>query len=434
MIYPAGRTLALMLACMPVAYAVAALRPDIWWVGLIPVGALLLACVADLLFLRGIVDIGVSAPRYGEIGQPIEFLVTANVDPLPARCELSLEAGEGFALQGAAMREAEVGAGRAAARWTLTPLLRGPKRPGIVRLRRGGPLGLVWRQKTHTPDTTIGIIEDISAIRSPAVQHMLRDAQIGIEARTQRGEGREFNALVEYAPGMDRRAIDWKRSAHHTSLVAREYRTERNNQIVFAVDCGRSMIAPLDGIPRLDRAISAALVAAYAALKIGDKAAFYAFASRPEQATPFVRDTREFARLQRAAADVEYRHQETNFILGLTALGTRLQQRSMIIIFSEFSDEPSAHQMSRVARRLLDRHLVLFVSWDDLDLTHAMERVPDSVEDISKSVTAHRLVRERRAALQRLRQVGVRVLEGSHKDAPVRLVDAYLRMKREAVI
>ena len=56
----------------------------------------------------------------------------------------------------------------------------------------------------------------------------------GMIAQLARGEGSDFDTLVDFRTGMDRRAIDWKQSARHMKLLAKQYRTERNNQIVFA--------------------------------------------------------------------------------------------------------------------------------------------------------------------------------------------------------
>src|SRR3546814_2262300 len=70
---------------------------------------------------------------------------------------------------------------------------------------------------------------------------------------------------------MDRRAIDWTAAASHRKLFAKEYRVERDNRVVLAIDGGRTMAEPVDGLPRVDRAVSAALLLAYAGLKLGDR-------------------------------------------------------------------------------------------------------------------------------------------------------------------
>ena len=69
-------------------------------------------------------------------------------------------------------------------------------------------------------------------------------------------------------------------------LVAKEYRTERNNNIVMALDAGRAMCEPLAGLPRIDRAVSAALLTAFVALKDGDRVGLFAFDSKPRAVEP----------------------------------------------------------------------------------------------------------------------------------------------------
>ncbi len=196
-------------------------------------------------------------------------------------------------------------------------------------------------------------------MRSPVLQAFLRDAQFGLIARRIRGEGTQFEALREYEPGMDRRRIDWKSSARQTRLYARENESERNNQIVFAFDCGQAMCEPVDGLPRIDRAVSAALTASYVALKGGDRVALFGFGQRPELFTPFVTDARQFHRLQTAAAALDYRPAEPNFTLALATLGLKLARRSLMVLFSDFTDPTSAELMVESVGRLVQRHLVL---------------------------------------------------------------------------
>ena len=106
----------------------------------------------------------------------------------------------------------------------------------------------------------------------------------------------------------------------HTRLHARENESERNNQIVFAFDCGQAMCEPVDGLPRLDRAVTAALTSAYVALKSGDRVALFGFARHPQILTPFVSETRAFRRLQAAAAGLDYHATEPNFTLALALI------------------------------------------------------------------------------------------------------------------
>src|SRR5205085_9342535 len=138
----------------------------------------------------------------------------------------------------------------------LTAERRGTARLATIWLRWRGPLGLVWKQGARALDQYVLIVPDIRPVRDKGIQMANREALYGQKAQLQIGEGAEFEALAAYRQGMDRRAIDWKQSARHASLIAKEYRTERNNNILMALDAGRVMSEPFAGQPRIDRAVS----------------------------------------------------------------------------------------------------------------------------------------------------------------------------------
>ncbi|WP_373487066.1 DUF58 domain-containing protein, partial [Blastomonas sp.] len=290
--------------------------------------------------------------------------------------------------------------------------------------------GLGWRQAASACDVEVAIMPNIAAVRAPALQVFLREALFGILARQLRGEGSEFEALVEYQPGFDRRAIDWKGSARHAKLLAREYDTERNNQIVFALDSGSDMCEPVASLPRIDRAVSAALLTSYVALKAGDQVRLFSFAARPERATPFVSGSRNFHRLQAEAANIDYRFEESNYTLALSTLAAQLQRRSLIVVFTDFTDPTSAELMLESVGRLIDRHLLLFVAMEDEELVSIIDQPPGSADDVAQSVTAAGLLAQRRLVITRLRHLGIEVIEGRHDEIGSRLMNAYLKIKR----
>uniref|UniRef100_UPI0025F64774 DUF58 domain-containing protein n=1 Tax=Novosphingobium sp. Chol11 TaxID=1385763 RepID=UPI0025F64774 len=279
---------------------------------------------------------------------------------------------------------------------------------------------------------------DITPVRSPGLQIFLRDAQFGMVARRIRGEGTEFEALAEYEPGMDRRRIDWKSSARHARLYAKEFETERNNQMVFAFDCGQTMCEPVDGrggsAARIDRAITAALTTAWVALKAQDRIALYGFAARPQVLSPFVTEPRDFQRLQRAAAALDYTAEEPNFTLALASLAARLGRRSLIVVFSDFTDPTSAELMIENLTRLTQRHLVMFVVMADAELGGIVDAPVTDLQQAAMAVTASTLLRQRALVLQRLRRCGIEVIEAPHALIGTRLLDAYLAVKRKGSI
>jgi uncharacterized protein (DUF58 family) len=278
------------------------------------------------------------------------------------------------------------------------------------------------------------ISPDIRPVREKSAQLINRDAHHGLVPQLQVGEGAEFEALTDYRQGMDRRSIDWKTSARHTMLIAKEYRTERNNHIVMAVDGGRVMCEPLGGVPRIDRAVSAALLTAFVALKDGDRVGLFAFDSRPRVSSRPISGERAFTLLQRVAAGIDYSAHETNYTLGMATLAGSLNRRSLIVVFTEFADTISAELMLEAIGTLLKRHLVLFVVFRDEELEAFTTAEPAGPEDISRAVTAAGLLRERRLVLTRLRHLGVHVIEAAADTAGPALVSAYLDLKRRNLL
>ena len=432
---PTARSVALTALAAPVAFVIAATAPSAWVIAPAAGLALLALVLLDGAVAGRLVDHRLVAPGNCEVGEPFELAILASLQSRVGghapRAALSFDPRLGEGGRGELRLEPVDGqSGGWSGKIMLAANRRGTAIIDSLWLRWSGPLGLGARQVLIPLEHEVRIWPDLSPVRSPLLQTYLRDAEIGLIARRVRGEGTQFESLTEYESGMDRRRIDWKSSARQTRLFARENESERNNQIVFAFDCGQAMCEPIDGLPRIDRAVSAALTASYVALKGGDKVSLFGFARQVELMTPFANQPRSFHRLQSAAAALDYHSEEPNFTLGLATLASRLKRRSMIVLFSEFTDTTSAELMIESIARLVQRHLVLFVTLEDVELSALAGGEPDTVGDIAVAVTADSLARQRALVLERLRQMGVDVIEAPWEAITYNLMDRYLQIKR----
>ncbi len=432
-IVPTQRAALLIALLAPIGLIIASAAPPAWIAAPALAVLLLLLVLVDATLAGRFEDLRVIAPNDCEVGEQAEAIVLADIaggfaSKVQASIELDPRLAPGGRLDLTLARDPGTGAleGKSA----FAPSRRGSGSLSRVWLRWQGPLGLGAQQRMIETDVPVRVWPNLSAIRSPALQAFLRDSSFGMVARRMRGEGTQFEALADYQPGMDRRRIDWKSSARHSQLYAKEYEAERNNQIVFAFDCGQAMCEPIAGQPRIDRAVSAALATAYVALKGGDRVSLFGFAARPELATPFVSNPRDFRRLQEAAVGLDYCAQEPNFTLALATLSGRLQRRSLIIVFSDFTDPTSAELMVESVARLVKRHMVLFVTMADEELEGLAAAPPDAMSDLAMAVSADGLLRQRALVHTRLRQAGVEVIEAPYGHIGIRLIDAYLAIKR----
>ncbi len=433
--YPTARAIWLIALGAPIAAILAAIIPSLWAIGAAWALMLMLLLLLDGLVAARANAVQLSVANSTEIGAPmilgLEAIFSGRIAPRSVSGNLGLD--DRLAEQGTvafSLERSTAAKDAFSGQATIIPVRRGIGEIGRLWLRWKGPLGLAWRQIQKQSGQSVAVMPNISAVRSPTVQMFLRDSVFGLLARKIRGEGSEFEALAEYQPGMDRRSIDWKGSARHSKLLAKEYDAERNNQIIFALDCGSAMCEPIDGLPRIDRAVSAALLTAYITLKAGDRTSLFSFAAKPELSTPFLSGSRNFFRLQQEAATIDYRHQESNYTLALSTLQSRLQRRSLIIIFTDFTDPTAADLMLEAAGRLIDKHLVLFVVLEDRELTSIIDKSPESAEDVARAVTAQNLLAQKKLVVTRLRHMGIDVIEGAHQDIGTRLINSYLNIKR----
>lgn len=432
---PTRRAALILGAAAPVALILAAMAPGAWTIAPALGGTLLLLIAVDALLAGRLAELDIDVSADAEVGNDTQLSVSARfARGSRSRVNMAVELDPRLSPGGRASLSLAPGDGGWRGSVTLTPTRRGTGNIDKVWLRWAGPFGLGARHVSKAVDQQMRVWPNIAPVRSPALQMFMKDAQYGLIARRIRGEGSQFESLAEYQPGMERRRIDWKTSARHVHLYAKEFETERNNQIVFAFDCGQAMCEPIGGMPRIDRAVSAALATAYVALKGGDRVSLFGFAGRPEVMTPFVSGANQFLRLQQAAAGLDYHAQEPNFTLALATLAGRLKRRSLIVVFSDFTDPTSAEQMIESIGRLVTRHVILFVTMDDAELEELSEADPADLKTLSMAVTAESLLRQRELVTRRLRQLGVDVVEARHDRIGTRLIDAYLAIKRAGAI
>jgi uncharacterized protein (DUF58 family) len=434
LIYPTRSAVVATAAGAPVALAVAAIAPGRWFLALAWPLAVLLLCVVDAVRGAGRSTARVDFPGHAYVGEMRDCTVTVLVDSRPRSAEVALQPSPLIGFEDDGRIGVPLEAGRGAVLMQLEMLRRGLARFERLWLRWTGPLGLVWQQGTVALEAAFPVLPDLRPVHERGAAIFQRNAFEGLITQLIRGEGSDFDALVEFRPGMDRRAIAWKQSARHSKLLAKQYKSERNNQIVFAVDSGRQMCEPVAGLPRVDRCVSAMLLTAWIALKLGDRVAINAFDSRPRLASGLASGAGAFAELQRIAAEIDYSGEETNYTFALTTLAAKLTRRSMIILFTEFTDAVSADFLIRAARRLVETHLLLIVVLRDEELEGIVERAPEAADDVTRAVTAAALLKERRVVITSLQHLGVHVVESEYDRVSERLVQTYLELKRRNLL
>jgi uncharacterized protein (DUF58 family) len=440
-ILPTGRGVAFVAAAPLVALLLAALAPKLWLLGPAYLGIVVLALVIDTLLAmpRRRLAIAFDPPHLLYVGETATATLdlTPGGNRIPRAIDAVIDHGPTVEMP-ALLRIPFEAAQTIRTEIPLLPRRRGTVPLGFLWLRWTGPYGLMRIQVKQPLDVKLKVVPNIRAVRSAAIALMRQDASFGIKDQRELGGGSEFDALRDYQPGFDRRAIDWKHSARHRRLVCKEFRSERNHQIILALDTGHLMREPIGGVPRLDHAINAALLLSYASLKGGDRVGLYGFDARVRMRAEPLGGVDRFPRLQRMTAELDYAAEETNFTLGLTLLAQQLQRRSLIVLFTDFVDTVTAELMIENLGRLSNRHLILFVTLQDPELRSLVDAAPDaipgSMESVARAVVADELRKERLVVFEKLRRLGVQCLEAPYNRVGTDLINRYLAIKQREMI
>ena len=429
---PTRRAILLAALGLPVALLPVLVHPRLWTLWPAYLGLLALALGADALLSprRREVSGAVEIPGTLYIGDEEEAVLTVRV-PSPRRLPVTVAVDLSERLAPQPPLRGRVAGGAAEMRFRLVPLRRGRIVVERAWVRFPGPLGLIDSVARIDLKRQAPVVPNIRPVKTVALRFLTdREFRAGLKIERYRGDGTEFDSLREHTPGDDHRTIDWKSSARHKKLVARQFRAERNHQVVIAIDTGRLMCEPLAGIPKVDHAVNAALLLAYVSLRAGDRVGLATFDAKPGLYVEPKGGLRGFEVLRQMAGQVDYSESETNFTLGLTSIGQRLSRRSLIVVLTDFVDTISAELMVENLDRLSRRHVVIFVALQDPGLATTAAAAPDGLAALNRAVVAGGLLRDREVVLRRLRRLGVLPIDAEPRAVTTRLINTYLDVKR----
>ena len=441
--YPTRAAVFVAALGLPVTLLLALFLPALWLIGAAWVAGLLGLMALDVLLSTSIKNMEphVDAPGSGYIGHDYDVRVTTEFGPgIPPRSpEQRLSVNDRLSVT-PTTAHAGVGDGGMLSLFGLRTDLRGTAELERIWTRWQGPLGLIWRQRIDPLGHEIPVTSDTQMVRDTAAAIFTKDANIGQKLQRMSGDGTEFDGLTEWLAGMDKRSIDWKHSARHGTLLSREFRTERNHNIVFAFDSGHLMAEEVENVEtgeamtKLDRALNAALLMSFVSLKIGDKVGLYAFDEKPYLYAPAIGNTRSFAQIRRVSARIDYSTAETNFTLGLSQLAQNLQRRTLIVVFTDFVDGTQAELMVENMARLLKRHIVIFVAFRNTALDKLIRQDVRTPEDGAASLIGDGLMRERNIVLKRLERMGVNVIDADADTLNMKVLNTYMLLKARNAI
>lgn len=435
MILPARRNFLLVGANAGVAL-LASLFPDLIGLWYATVGASLLLAFADLLLL-----VTEPAPR-GERCVPHSLplgvkrtvrLRLQNEGKRPLRLEVFDHFPPQLQASGFPLRLGLAAGEFAEPLYAVTATERGKLHFPCLQVRVLSPLQLWWHDLKLPVVSATKVYPNFAAVAQYALMatdHHL--SHLGILKKRRRGEGQDFHQLREYREGDSLRQIDWKATSRMRKPVSREYQDERDQEIVFLLDCGHRMLAKDDALSHFDHTLNAMLLLTYVALRQGDAVGMGSFAGE-HRWLPAHKGQHNVQHLLNALYDLQPTPQAPDYAQAATELLVRQKKRALVILLTNLRDE-DLDDLLPALHLLRKRHLVLLASMREQAIDQALDEPVDNLEDALHKAGVHHYLHTRATTLERIKAAGIRCLDVPPAELSVSLINHYLDIKRSGVL
>jgi len=263
-----------------------------------------------------------------------------------------------------------------------------------------------------------------------ATDHRL--SQMGIIKKRRRGEGQDFHQLRDYRIGDSLRQIDWKATSRMQKVISREYQDERDQELIFLLDCGHRMLAKDDELSHFDHTLNAVLLLSHVALKQGDSVGFNTFGGEHRWLMPR-KGLHYLPTVLNQLYDLQPHTVSPDYYQAATDLLIRHKKRALIILVTNLRDEDSDDLLAAV-NVLKRRHLVLVASMREQALDQAAEQTPQNFEAAINYASLQHYRHYRQQAFEQLQAQGILSLDVIPQDLSVSLINHYLQIKRSGCL
>jgi uncharacterized protein (DUF58 family) len=324
--------------------------------------------------------------------------------------------------------------------FAMTPTERGLEQFDSCQILLRSRLGLLdWNLRIGQPESrrVFPNFEDQAAFAWLAGERRL--TEMGIKSVRRRGSGTDFDQLIEYRAGDPIRHVDWKATLKHHRPIVRKFQDDRDQRVMFLLDCGRRMRADDTqhgiGATHFDQALNALMLLAFVALRFGDAVGAMTLGT-PEDATKRYaprKGRQSLNTLMAELGDVQPTPTFSDYARSAADFVRRQRKRALVILITNCRDE-DASELAAALTLLRSRHLVVLANLRE-QIVGQIERQPLSTLNSALEVAAaHEYEQTRSQMLRRLAVSGALTIDCEPQRLGIELVNRYTALKRAGSI
>ena len=317
--------------------------------------------------------------------------------------------------------------------YRFRPLQRGAAHFARTDVRLRSPWGL-WEIGRRAGEPAVArVYPDFQAVQRYAILAVDNAvSRLGVKRKQRRGEGQELHQLREYRQGDSLRQIDWKATSRRTRAISREYEDERNQQIVFLLDCGRNMRAADGELTHFDHALNSVLLLTYIAVRQGDAVGLMTMGGSERRLVP-QNGTVAMRRMLDAVYDLDTGTSAPDFTTAATRLMAWQRRRALIVVVTNLRDE-DGDEIAAAVRLLKRRHLVLVASLREAVLDRMLDGEVSAFDEALRTGALHHYMAARRRHLELFMGRGLSAVDVVPGALHLALVNRYLDIKRTGAL
>jgi uncharacterized protein (DUF58 family) len=319
--------------------------------------------------------------------------------------------------------------------YDLRPTERGEYSFGNLNIYVSSPLKLISRRFTFDKDHMVPTYPSYIQLKKYDLLAFSNNLhQYGIKKIRRIGHTMEFEQIKEYVQGDDLRTLNWKATAKKNSLMVNQFQDEKSQSVYMAIDKGRVMQMPFDGLSLLDYAINSTLVLSNVILKKQDKAGIFAFSKKVENRVFAERRSSQMQKILETLYNIKTDFFESDYSRLYVDIKKNINQRSLIILYTNFETMDGLNRQLPYLKGIAKSHLLVVVFFSNTELNAIINKKTDTVQEIYDKVIAEKFMFEKRLIANELKKYGIHSVLTQPENLTLDAINKYLEIKARGIL
>ncbi|MDR7210050.1 uncharacterized protein (DUF58 family) [Flavobacterium piscis] len=319
--------------------------------------------------------------------------------------------------------------------YDLRPTERGEYYFGNLNIYVSSPLKLISRRFTFDKDKMVPAYPSYIQLRKYDLLAFSNNLfQYGIKKIRRIGHTMEFEQIKEYVQGDDLRTLNWKATAKKNALMVNQFQDEKSQSVYMAIDKGRVMQMPFEGLSLLDYAINSTLVLANVILKKQDKAGIFAFSKKVENRVFAEKRGSQMQKILETLYNIKTDFFESDYSRLYVDIKKNINQRSLIILYTNFETMDGLNRQMPYLKGIAKSHLLVVVFFQNTELNEIINKKTDTIQEVYDKVIAEKFMFEKRLIANELKKYGIHSVLTQPENLTLDAINKYLEIKSRGIL